>query len=103
MQEDDRAHMPVWKFLAILRKVADAVGFDADARLTFEVSDGVKPMQLHRAERIEAGEVVRVYLTPRPASCKPRDRWLEQTVKQSCCGSSGAEAPAREKSAACCG
>src|SRR5688572_29449164 len=55
MQEDGRAHMPVWKFLAILRKVADAVGFDADARLTFEVSDGVKPMQLHRVERIEAG------------------------------------------------
>ena len=103
MHEDDRRHMPVWKFLAILRKVSDAVGFDTDARLTFEVSDGVAPMQLLRAERIEAGELVRVYLTPRPASCKPRDRWLEQTVKQSCCGSSGAESPAGSKKAACCG
>ncbi len=103
IHEDDRQHMPVWKFLAILRKVADAVGFDADARLTFEVSDGATPMQLHRAERIDAGEVVRVYLTPRPASCKPRDRWLGQTVKQSCCGSSAVEAPARAKNAACCG
>jgi hypothetical protein len=103
IHEDDRVHMPVWKFLAILRKVADAVGFDADAKLTFEVSDGVKAMQLFMAERIEAREVVRVYLAPRPASCKPRDRWLEQTVKQSCCGASAAAAPARAKSAACCG
>jgi hypothetical protein len=103
VHEDDRQHMPAGKFLAILRKVADAVGFDADAKLTFEVSDGVKPMQLYRAERVEAGDVVRVYLTPRPASCKPRDRWLEQTVKQSCCGSSAAQGSARAQGAACCG
>lgn len=102
VHEDNRAHMPVGKFLAILRKVADAVGFDADAKLTFEVSDGVKPMQLLRAERIESGEVARVYLTPRPASCKPRDRWLEQTVKQSCCSSAGVEGSARSQSTACC-
>lgn len=103
MHEDDRRHMPVWKFLAILRKVADAVGFDTDAKLTFEVSDGTAPMQLHRAERIEAGEVVRVYLTPRPASCKPRDRWLEQTSTRSCCGAAAAQASAGSKKAACCG
>ena len=101
MHEANREHMPVWKFLAILRKVSDAVGFDTDARLTFEVSNGVVPMQLYRAERIEAGEVVRVLLSPRPASCKPRDRWLEQTTKQSCCGTAAAESNA--KSAACCG
>ena len=105
MHEDNREHMRVGKFLAILRKVSNAVGFDADARLTFEVSNGVVPMQLDRAERIETGEVVRVHLSPRPASCKPRDRWLEQTTKQSCCGSAAAESNKGivSKSAACCG
>src|SRR5690348_16179787 len=58
IEEDARSHMPVWKLLAIIDKVAQAVGFDANARLTFEVSDGVRPMQLYRAERIETGEAV---------------------------------------------
>lgn len=44
--EGHRVHMPVGKFLAIMRKVAEAVPFQPDAKLTFEVSDGVKPMQL---------------------------------------------------------
>jgi hypothetical protein len=103
--EDSRAHMPIWKFLTILRKVSDAVGFDPDARLTFEVSNGIVAMQLYRAERIEAGEIVRVHLSPRPASCKPRDRWLEQTTKQACCGSAAAtnNKAGVSKSAACCG
>ena len=105
VHEDNREHMPVWKFLAILRKVSDAVGFDTDAKLTFEVSNGIVPMQLYRAERIEAGDVVRVHLAARPASCKPRDRWLEQTTRQSCCGSAAAEdnKAGAAKSAACCG
>jgi len=103
IEEDNRGHMPVWKFLAVIGKVAQAVGFDEDARLTFEVSDGVKPMQLYRAERIETGEAVRVYLSPRPSSCKPRDRWLaqeqgqEQREQAACCGS------AKPKVNACCG
>lgn len=86
--------MPVWKFLAIIGKVAQAVGFDSDAKLTFEVSDGVKPMQIYRAERIEFGDVARVTLSPRPSSCKPRDRWLAQSAAaccaptQPCCGPS---------------
>jgi hypothetical protein len=88
IEEDSRGHMPVWKFLAIIGKVGEAVGFDADARLTFEVSDGVKPMQIYRAERIETADAVWVYLAARPSSCKPRDRWLAQETaeaKAGCC------------------
>jgi Family of unknown function (DUF6428) len=88
IEEHNRGHMPVWKFLAIIGKVGEAVGFDADAKLTFEVSDGIRPMQIYRAERIETGDAVRVYLSARPSSCKPRDRWLAQETAQtetSCC------------------
>jgi len=99
IEEDNRGHMPVWKFLAIIGKVAQAVGFDADAKMTFEVSDGVNPMQLYRADRVETGDAVRIVLSPRPSSCKPRDRWLAQEQEQAaaCCGSSKAEA------SSCCG
>lgn len=97
IDEADRSHMPARKFLAIIGKVRDAVGFDAAARLTFEVSDGVAPMRLYRAERVDAGDVVRVTLSPRPASCKPRDRWLQQEIAAksaaACCASA----------APCCG
>ncbi len=88
IEEDNRGHMPVWKFLAIIGKVGAAVGFDTDAKLTFEVSDGVRPMQIYRAERVETGAAVRVYLSARPSSCKPRDRWLAQETppgEMSCC------------------
>jgi hypothetical protein len=88
IEEDNRGHMPVWKFLAIIGKVGEAVGFDADAKLTFEVSDGVRPMQIYRADRIETGAALRVFLSARPSSCKPRDRWLaEETARaeSSCC------------------
>lgn len=98
IEEDNRTHMAVGKFLAIIGKVAQAVGFDADAKLTFEVSDGVRPMQLYRAERIETGDVGRVFLSPRPTSCKPRDRWLaREQGSAACCGSGNS------KAAACCG
>ena len=86
--EDDRGILPVNKFLAIIGKVAEAVPFDAAAKVTFEVSDGQRAMQLYRASAIDAGtDLVRVMLTQRPASCKPRDRWLEQQSadKASCC------------------
>src|SRR5215211_8200960 len=52
-QEDERRFMPVGKFLAIIRKVSDAVPFDPNAKLTFEVSDGKKAMQLYRASSID--------------------------------------------------
>jgi hypothetical protein len=87
IDEENRAHMAAGKFLAIVGKVGEAVGFDHDAKLTFEVSDGVRPMQLYRAERIETGDSVRVFLSPRPASCKPRDRWLAQEQASGCCSS----------------
>ena len=84
--EESRGHMKAGKFLAIIRKVGQAVGFDRDAKLTFEVSDGVRPIQIYRAERIEINDPIRVYLSPRPSSCKPRDRWLAEQEATSRCG-----------------
>jgi hypothetical protein len=90
--EDGRGHMAAGKFLAIIRKVADQVPFDPAAKLTFEVSDGRRAMQLFRASAIASGDdVVRVALTERPASCKPRDRWLaEQAAETACCAAPSA-------------
>lgn len=83
--EENRGHMPVGKFLAIMKKVSDSVPFSPEAKLTFEVSDGVKPMQLYKADQILIDDnVVRVPLSARPSSCKPRDRWLDEQ-KASCC------------------
>jgi hypothetical protein len=88
--EDGRGHMAAGKLLAIIRKVANAVPFDPAARLTFEVSDGRRAMQLYRAASVaHDDDAVRVELTARPASCKPRDRWLaEQAAETSCCAPS---------------
>lgn len=96
-EDEGRTHMPARKFAAIVRKVADLVALDATAKLTFEVSDGVVPMQLFRAAMpaLEKGEI-RIHLSPRPASCKPRDRWLEEQKASTCC-------TAAEKASACCG
>jgi hypothetical protein len=93
--EDDRGLLPVAKFLAIIGKVAEAVPFDPSAKMTFEVSDGKRAMQLYRASGLEVdGDIVRVELTQRPASCKPRDRWLEQQQAQSsCCTAQAAAKP----------
>jgi hypothetical protein len=97
---EDRDHMPVGKFSAIIRKVTEHVALDPTAKLTFEVSDGVRPMQLHRAALPEiVGGEVHVELSPRPASCKPRDRWLEEQERKAsaaCCGGESAKQP-------CCG
>lgn len=83
---EDRAHMPAGKFCAIIRKVTEHVALDDSAKLTFEVSDGVRPMQLHRAALPQTvGGEVHVELSPRPASCKPRDRWLEERKQPSAC------------------
>lgn len=77
VDEAARTHMPAGKFAAIVRKVADHVGLDHGAKLTFEVSDGEMPMQLYRAGKpVLRGDHLQVRLSPRPASCKPRDRWL---------------------------
>jgi hypothetical protein len=97
IDEGDRTHMTAGKFAAIIRKVSDYVAVDAGARLTFEVSDGVAPMQLHCASTPELMDgVLRVELSPRAASCKPRDRWLEQQRVSACCAPSTSKQP-------CCG
>lgn len=96
VDEAARQHMPAGKFKAITAKVSDHVALEADARLTFEVSDGVAPMGLYKAGSPEVVDGrVHVALAPRPASCKPRDRWLEKQSKgvAPCCdGSAQAQA-----------
>jgi hypothetical protein len=90
LEKRERRYMPSGKLMAIILKVTEHVSLDMDAKLTFEVSDGIAPMQLHQASTLAIvdGEV-QVKLSPRPVSCKPRDCWLaEQTRSQaSCCGS----------------
>jgi hypothetical protein len=85
--EGDRAHMPAWKFASIIRKVSSRVALDPTTRLTFEVSDGEQPMQLHRAALpVVAGGTIRLALSPRAASCKPRDKWIAaQEPTDRCC------------------
>jgi len=94
--DEDRTHMPAGKFSAIIRKVTEFLALDPGAKLTFEVSDGARPIQLYRAAlpRV-AGDEVQVALSPRPASCKPRDRWLEQqkSVSAACCGTAAGAEP----------
>ena len=88
IDEDGRTHMPAGKFAAIIRKVSDHVQLEPTAKLTFEVSDGERPMALYcaSAPRLVADSFA-VSLFARPASCKPRDRWLsEEQAKSSCCG-----------------
>jgi hypothetical protein len=97
--------MTVAKFLAIIGKVTRAVAFDPDARLTFEVSDGAAPMQLFGAATIRVAErELRVALANRPASCKPRDRWLDAPEQASaCCGPKAHSTESDQKGASCCG
>jgi len=88
IDEGERTHMPAGKFSAIIRKVSDHVRLEPSAKLTFEVSDGAGPMALYYASapRLTSG-LFEVDLAARPASCKPRDRWLtEEQTKSSCCG-----------------
>lgn len=97
VQDGDRTHMTAGKFAAIIRKVSEHVALGADARLTFEVSDGVEPMQLHCASGVvPADGILAVALAPRAASCKPRDRWLEKQRTSACCGPTTSKQP-------CCG
>jgi hypothetical protein len=101
--DEGASFMPVAKFLAIIRKVTERIPFDPNAKLTFELSDGVSAIQLYRAASVEiADDVVFVELKRRPASCKPYDRLLEQQNRQQalCCGTDvntgrGAEIGAR--------
>lgn len=88
VDEDGRSHMTAGKFAAIVRKVSEHVKLDGSAKLTFEVSDGVMPMQIYCASApVLEDDILRVDLVPRPSSCKPRDRWLAEqtTAASSCC------------------
>lgn len=89
IDEDDHTHMPAGKFAAIISKVWEHLQLDGSAKLTFEVSDGVRPMQVYCAATpaLHNG-AMHVDLVPRPAGCKPRNRWL---------------APENQNAAACCG
>ncbi|KNY16522.1 MULTISPECIES: DUF6428 family protein [unclassified Shinella] len=98
IDEDGKSHMPAGRFSAIIRKVSDHVRLDPAAKLTFEVSDGSRPMALYCASspRLVGGRF-EVVLAARPSSCKPRDRWLAEqaTAVSSCC------APANSNSKYC--
>jgi hypothetical protein len=96
---EDRTHMSAGKFSAIIGKVTEHVALAATAKLTFEVSGGNQPMQLYCAALPEImGHEIHVNLSARRASCKPRDRWLNQPAQAtSCCGKSATGAKA------CCG
>src|SRR6478609_3173485 len=61
VDDGDRRHMTAGKFSAIVRKVSEHVSLDGSAKLTFEVSDGVKPMQLYCADYpTESHDMLRV-------------------------------------------
>ncbi len=96
IDEGDRTHMTAGKFSAIIRKVSEHVNIDGSAKLTFEVSDGIRPMQLYCASTpVLRDGALHVELAARPASCKPRDRWLAEETRKTaaCCGpSAGASA-----------
>ena len=100
--EPGRAPMTVAKFLAIMRKVADRVPVDDQAKLTFEVSDGTDAVRIFvPADVAVDDDAVRVALRPRPAVCRPRDRlWLEQEEAAKPTASCGC-APAIDARACC--
>jgi hypothetical protein len=78
-----------------MKKVHASLPLDPSAKLTFEVSDGVNPMALYKANRVlTSDKQIRVELAQRPSSCKPRDRWLEgQNNSVTCCGPTQSERP----------
>jgi Family of unknown function (DUF6428) len=87
--ESGRTFMPVWKFLAIMKKVVAEVPFDLDSKATFEVSDPSSAMRLFGIAGLETTTTTaRISLKRRPASCKPRDRWLDK--QEACCGPNSA-------------
>lgn len=102
VDEGGREHMRAGKFAAIVRKVSEHVKLDGSAKLTFEVSDGVVPMQLYcAASPVVTDGMLSVDLVARPSSCKPRDRWLAgqaETVPSACCAPAAGAASSK-----CCG
>jgi hypothetical protein len=93
--------MTVGKFLAIVGKVQRDVGLEEGARLIFEVGGHGEAMRLYAGGHVQVmGDGVLISLSPRQASCKPRDRWLLAAPAghaSACCGSQEKAGPA------CCG
>jgi hypothetical protein len=91
----------VGKFLAILRKVQRDVGLEESSPVIFEIGGSGEAMRLYSGGQVQVtGDDVLVTLSPRHASCKPRDRWLEAepaAPASACCGSQPSTG------AACCG
>ncbi len=69
VDDGDRTHMTAGKFVAIIDKVEKVSSFDADTKLTFEVSDGEQAMRLFKAAgmQIDDHRIV-VTLARRPAA-----------------------------------
>ena len=89
VDEPPHAYMSAGKFVAIIDKVAALATFEPDTRLTFEVSDGEGAIQLFHAKQIDISDNgFVVSLAKRPASCKPRDRWLSEQRASSDCRAS---------------
>ena len=81
--------MTVRKFLAIIDKVRREIGLEESAPVIFEVGDQSAAMRLYAGGSVHVtGDGVLVALTPRHASCKPLDRWLEAkpAERTGCCG-----------------
>jgi hypothetical protein len=96
VDSDNATHMKVSKFLGILAQVERRVAIDPEALLIFEAGDSASPMQIFTVGSIaETPDHVEVMLAPRPATCKPRDRGLENEV-------SALSAAVAAKSSACC-
>jgi hypothetical protein len=70
-----------------MEKFGGSVAYEPEGKLTFEVSEPGNAMGLYAFAGMESGaERVVVTLEPRPASCKPRDRWLEgASLPAACC------------------
>ncbi|AGB73134.1 MULTISPECIES: DUF6428 family protein [Rhizobium] len=98
IKKGDCTHMPAGKFYAIIRKVTENVKLDDTAKLTFEVSDGVQPMQFYCAAMptFRAG-AVHFELSPRGQATSHAIAGLPSSrgAAQSCCG------PSTGKSASC--
>lgn len=75
-------------------KVICQVDLDRSAPLKFEISDGKRPMQRHRGAlpRIEGG-YFRFAVSPRRASCKPRDRRPQEQTAGPACSTPSAARP----------
>lgn len=107
VEEESATHMRAGKFLGILSQVAKRVAVDDHGLLVFEAGDRASPMQIFTVGAVMArGSHVEVMLAPRPATCKPRERGLEEAAgatTASCCGPAPTPAARGGVKKGCCG